>query len=165
MIRRPPRSTQSRSSAASDVYKRQVLYVYTHVGRWYRYRCRYWPRYRYIGAHLLTRHVRVRVRVRLAPRPCFCFSSILRDYVYGRGALRYMRPFSRAAFIERRNATLDIIADPYLATVVPPATCNLQPATCNLQPTAPHLSSSRPLLEMRSSPAIILCAVYLLRDG
>src|SRR5450756_259307 len=26
MIRRPPRSTQSRSSAASDVYKRQVLY-------------------------------------------------------------------------------------------------------------------------------------------
>ena len=29
MIRRPPRSTQSRSSAASDVYKRQVE---THVG-------------------------------------------------------------------------------------------------------------------------------------
>src|SRR5450756_3209970 len=27
MIRRPPRSTQSRSSAASDVYKRQVLGV------------------------------------------------------------------------------------------------------------------------------------------
>src|SRR5450756_3103225 len=27
MIRRPPRSTQSRSSAASDVYKRQVLHV------------------------------------------------------------------------------------------------------------------------------------------
>src|SRR5450756_2876862 len=26
MIRRPPRSTQSRSSAASDVYKRQALY-------------------------------------------------------------------------------------------------------------------------------------------
>src|SRR5450756_1306338 len=26
MIRRPPRSTQSRSSAASDVYKRQVFY-------------------------------------------------------------------------------------------------------------------------------------------
>src|SRR5450756_3180655 len=26
MIRRPPRSTQSRSSAASDVYKRQLLY-------------------------------------------------------------------------------------------------------------------------------------------
>ena len=26
MIRRPPRSTQSRSSAASDVYKRQVEY-------------------------------------------------------------------------------------------------------------------------------------------
>src|SRR5450756_3204227 len=26
MIRRPPRSTQSRSSAASDVYKRQVVY-------------------------------------------------------------------------------------------------------------------------------------------
>src|SRR5450756_3187633 len=26
MIRRPPRSTQSRSSAASDVYKRQELY-------------------------------------------------------------------------------------------------------------------------------------------
>ena len=25
MIRRPPRSTQSRSSAASDVYKRQML--------------------------------------------------------------------------------------------------------------------------------------------
>src|SRR5450756_1927952 len=29
MIRRPPRSTQSRSSAASDVYKRQDLF-YTH---------------------------------------------------------------------------------------------------------------------------------------
>src|SRR5680860_1633503 len=28
MIRRPPRSTQSRSSAASDVYKRQVNNVY-----------------------------------------------------------------------------------------------------------------------------------------
>src|SRR5450756_3149809 len=27
MIRRPPRSTQSRSSAASDVYKRQLLVV------------------------------------------------------------------------------------------------------------------------------------------
>ena len=26
MIRRPPRSTQSRSSAASDVYKRQFMY-------------------------------------------------------------------------------------------------------------------------------------------
>ena len=26
MIRRPPRSTQSRSSAASDVYKRQAVY-------------------------------------------------------------------------------------------------------------------------------------------
>ena len=25
MVRRPPRSTQSRSSAASDVYKRQLL--------------------------------------------------------------------------------------------------------------------------------------------
>src|SRR5450756_3126436 len=30
MIRRPPRSTQSRSSAASDVYKRQV-YVNVHT--------------------------------------------------------------------------------------------------------------------------------------
>src|SRR5680860_787699 len=29
MIRRPPRSTQSRSSAASDVYKRQVLRTHT----------------------------------------------------------------------------------------------------------------------------------------
>ena len=28
MIRRPPRSTQSRSSAASDVYKRQVKSIY-----------------------------------------------------------------------------------------------------------------------------------------
>ena len=27
MIRRPPRSTQSRSSAASDVYKRQILHL------------------------------------------------------------------------------------------------------------------------------------------
>src|SRR5450756_3065398 len=27
MIRRPPRSTQSRSSAASDVYKRQILFL------------------------------------------------------------------------------------------------------------------------------------------
>src|SRR5450756_146146 len=40
MIRRPPRSTQSRSSAASDVYKRQVQvhggyqqYVYS-MGQW-----------------------------------------------------------------------------------------------------------------------------------
>ena len=31
MIRRPPRSTQSRSSAASDVYKRQVLNGHTNV--------------------------------------------------------------------------------------------------------------------------------------
>ena len=30
MIRRPPRSTQSRSSAASDVYKRQYYYYYYH---------------------------------------------------------------------------------------------------------------------------------------
>src|SRR5450756_2914368 len=29
MIRRPPRSTQSRSSAASDVYKRQAYVTYT----------------------------------------------------------------------------------------------------------------------------------------
>ena len=33
MIRRPPRSTQSRSSAASDVYKRQVQYAKRVVGR------------------------------------------------------------------------------------------------------------------------------------
>src|SRR5450756_1878907 len=31
MIRRPPRSTQSRSSAASDVYKRQLLMVADYV--------------------------------------------------------------------------------------------------------------------------------------
>ena len=31
MIRRPPRSTQSRSSAASDVYKRQLLGEMEHV--------------------------------------------------------------------------------------------------------------------------------------
>ena len=31
MIRRPPRSTQSRSSAASDVYKRQVTGTFTDV--------------------------------------------------------------------------------------------------------------------------------------
>src|SRR5680860_719368 len=30
MIRRPPRSTQSRSSAASDVYKRQTIDVLRH---------------------------------------------------------------------------------------------------------------------------------------
>src|SRR5450756_3185709 len=29
MIRRPPRSTQSRSSAASDVYKRQIYHIET----------------------------------------------------------------------------------------------------------------------------------------
>ena len=33
MIRRPPRSTQSRSSAASDVYKRQGLYIT--AGYWF----------------------------------------------------------------------------------------------------------------------------------
>ena len=33
MIRRPPRSTQSRSSAASDVYKRQVLERFLSVAR------------------------------------------------------------------------------------------------------------------------------------
>ena len=32
MIRRPPRSTLDRSSAASDVYKRQVMDVYTPTG-------------------------------------------------------------------------------------------------------------------------------------
>src|SRR5450756_2214858 len=31
MIRRPPRSTQSRSSAASDVYKRQYQTLYTGI--------------------------------------------------------------------------------------------------------------------------------------
>src|SRR5450756_931699 len=31
MIRRPPRSTQSRSSAASDVYKRQVQHRVAHL--------------------------------------------------------------------------------------------------------------------------------------
>src|SRR5450756_2712517 len=30
MIRRPPRSTQSRSSAASDVYKRQLYHLHGH---------------------------------------------------------------------------------------------------------------------------------------
>src|SRR5450756_291065 len=33
MMRRPPRSTQSRSSAASDVYKRQELGTYVQAGR------------------------------------------------------------------------------------------------------------------------------------
>src|SRR5450756_2948885 len=33
MIRRPPRSTQSRSSAASDVYKRQLLHIAIATGR------------------------------------------------------------------------------------------------------------------------------------
>src|SRR5450756_654424 len=33
MIRRPPRSTQRRSSAASDVYKRQERYIERAVGR------------------------------------------------------------------------------------------------------------------------------------
>ena len=32
MIRRPPRSTQSRSSAASDVYKRQTTYNVERLG-------------------------------------------------------------------------------------------------------------------------------------
>src|SRR5680860_1100866 len=32
MIRRPPRSTQSRSSAASDVYKRQVFMAVVNIG-------------------------------------------------------------------------------------------------------------------------------------
>src|SRR5450756_1348108 len=32
MIRRPPRSTQSRSSAASDVYKRQVQHMARRLG-------------------------------------------------------------------------------------------------------------------------------------
>src|SRR5450756_1478043 len=34
MIRRPPRSTQSRSSAASDVYKRQVWLTYGDNNEW-----------------------------------------------------------------------------------------------------------------------------------
>ena len=33
MIRRPPRSTLDRSSAASDVYKRQVLALYESARR------------------------------------------------------------------------------------------------------------------------------------
>src|SRR5450756_3016942 len=33
MIRRPPRSTQSRSSAASDVYKRQLVKIFEEVRR------------------------------------------------------------------------------------------------------------------------------------
>src|SRR5450756_3225266 len=37
MIRRPPRSTQSRSSAASDVYKRQVqeFFLLSNAHNWY----------------------------------------------------------------------------------------------------------------------------------
>src|SRR5678815_4341210 len=31
MIRRPPRSTLDRSSAASDVYKRQYIYIYIYI--------------------------------------------------------------------------------------------------------------------------------------
>src|SRR5665213_4569118 len=34
MIRRPPRSTQSRSSAASDVYKRQLHKMLKEHGNW-----------------------------------------------------------------------------------------------------------------------------------
>eukprot|EP01015_Nassula_variabilis_P004710 TRINITY_DN132_c0_g1_i5.p1 TRINITY_DN132_c0_g1~~TRINITY_DN132_c0_g1_i5.p1 ORF type:complete len:169 (-),score=83.67 TRINITY_DN132_c0_g1_i5:152-658(-) len=36
MIRRPPRSTQSRSSAASDVYKRQVVSTQSTWGQFYK---------------------------------------------------------------------------------------------------------------------------------
>ena len=36
MIRRPPRSTLDRSSAASDVYKRQGVGILCDVGAWYR---------------------------------------------------------------------------------------------------------------------------------
>src|SRR5450756_2858455 len=39
MIRRPPRSTQSRSSAASDVYKRQSANLARFDGVRYGYRC------------------------------------------------------------------------------------------------------------------------------
>ena len=40
MIRRPPRSTQSRSSAASDVYKRQLLHLYwVPCGAWLDAQC------------------------------------------------------------------------------------------------------------------------------
>src|SRR5659263_753740 len=58
MIRRPPRSTQSRSSAASDVYKRQV----THSGKGRPNRSGFAPRvssgavsYTHLRAHE-TRH-------------------------------------------------------------------------------------------------------------
>ena len=37
MIRRPPRSTLDRSSAASDVYKRQELGIVQKSGSWYSY--------------------------------------------------------------------------------------------------------------------------------
>src|SRR5450756_3145493 len=46
MIRRPPRSTQSRSSAASDVYKRQIVNR-PGAGPWKLFRCSGQPgRYR-----------------------------------------------------------------------------------------------------------------------
>eukprot|EP01015_Nassula_variabilis_P004982 TRINITY_DN1354_c0_g1_i4.p1 TRINITY_DN1354_c0_g1~~TRINITY_DN1354_c0_g1_i4.p1 ORF type:complete len:104 (-),score=35.39 TRINITY_DN1354_c0_g1_i4:126-437(-) len=42
MIRRPPRSTQSRSSAASDVYKRQV-YIYSYSNKCILFKCPFPP--------------------------------------------------------------------------------------------------------------------------
>ena len=46
MIRRPPRSTQSRSSAASDVYKIQ----FEDVLRCAKKNCEYWPKERTVEA-------------------------------------------------------------------------------------------------------------------
>src|SRR5450756_1838267 len=46
MIRRPPRSTQSRSSAASDVYKRQwSIYLWLVYGAIIIVACLYWMRW------------------------------------------------------------------------------------------------------------------------
>src|SRR5450756_2086691 len=82
MIRRPPRSTQSRSSAASDVYKRQVvrrqlLEVAAEAGARHikvvgdRWRDAKWPQERLISSfhELCEQAARVGTRIALEIQP------------------------------------------------------------------------------------------------
>ena len=91
MIRRPPRSTQSRSSAASDVYKRQLLVVL----RW----PRGWTRRRFTGIPRFHRGQRIGDGIKTG------FADL-------EGRSRFMQ-FAISSLCERVRATEHTPSDPF----------------------------------------------------